>query len=185
MRKVKNLICIAASLLLVLALTTLSASATTIPVFTLSTQSSQIKYALPAGTMFNGSISTTGTIRFWVSDSNGVQIVDLGLIDHEATFGFVAQQAGNYTLNFENDFPNPVQVTFSYETNPEIPINNSTTIPLIYLTIPFAIAVIGSVLIIVLVRRKRKDALRLLAPKSEFTLIHSMRSCFLSPLLCW
>ena len=161
MRNVKNLICIAASLLLVVALTTVLASATTIPTFTLSAQSSQIKYALPAGTMFNGSISTTGTIRFWVSGSNGVQIVNLGLIDHEDTFGFVAQQAGNYTLNFENDFPNPVQVTFSYETNPEIPINNSTIIPLIYLTIPFAIAVIGSVLIIFLVRRKRKDALRI------------------------
>ena len=156
MHKVKNLICIAASLLLVVAMTTLSASASTVPAFTLSAQSSQIKYDLPAGTMFNGSISTTGTIRFWVSDPNGVQIVNLGLIDHEANFGFVAQPAGNYTLNFENDLPNPIQVKFSYETNPEIPTNNYTTIPLIYLTIPIAIAVIGSVMIICLVRRKRK-----------------------------
>ena len=148
------------SLLLVLAITTLSASATTIPTFTLSAQSSQLKYTLPAGTTFNGSISTTGTIRFWVSDPNGFQIVNLGLIDQEATFSFVAQQAGNYTLNFENDLPNPVQVTFSYETNPDISTNNSTSIPLVYLTIPIAIAVIGSVLIIVLARRKRKPVLK-------------------------
>jgi len=165
MLKVKDLIYIAVSLMIIVAMCTVSASATAIPAFTLSTQSSQIKYALPAGTMFNGSISTTGTIRFWVSDSNGIQIINLGLIDHKATFGFVAQQAGDYTLNFENDLPNPIQVNFSYETNPEIPTNNSTAIPLIYLTVPFAIAIIGSVLIIVLVRQKRKDALRLLTTK--------------------
>jgi hypothetical protein len=156
MHKVKNLICIAASLLLVVATTTLSAFAAPIPTFTLSAQSSQLKYTLPAGTTFNGSISTTGTIRFWVSDPNGVQIVNLGLIDQEATFGFIAQQAGNYSLNFENDLPNPIQVTFSYETNPDISTDNSTSIPLIYLTIPITAAVIGSVLIIVLARRKRK-----------------------------
>jgi hypothetical protein len=156
MHKVKNLICMATSLLLVVAITALSASAVTIPAFTLSAQSSQLKYTLPAETTFNGSISTTGTIRFWVSDPNGVQIVNLGLIDQEATFGFVAQQAGNYSLNFENDLPNPIQVTFSYETNPDISSDNSASIPLIYLPIPIVVAVIGSVLIIVLARRKRK-----------------------------
>ena len=156
MRKVKTLIYLAASLLLVVSITTLSASAITIPTFTLSAQSYQLRYTLPAGTTFNGSISTTGTIRFWVSDPNGVQTIDLGLIDKEATFGFVAQQDGNFTLNFENDLPNSIQVTFSYKTNPETPTNNSTTIPLIYLTLPITIAVIGSVLIIFLARRKKK-----------------------------
>jgi hypothetical protein len=91
-----------------------------------------------------------------VSDPQGFQIVNLGLIDQKATFGFVAQQIGNYTLNFENDLPAAVQVTFSYETSPEVPINNSTFIPLVYLSIPIAVAVIGSVLIFVLLRRKRK-----------------------------
>ena len=166
MRKIKNSICIVSSLLLVLAITTLPASATTIPTFTLSAQSSQLKYALPAGTTFNGSISTTGTIRFWVSDPNGFQIVNLGLIDQEATFSFVAQQAGNYTLNFENDLPNPIQVTFSYETNPDISTDNPTSIPPIYLTIPIAIAVIGSVLIIGLARLKRKQRLKTASPKT-------------------
>jgi hypothetical protein len=156
MCKVKNFIYIAASLLLVVAMTALSVSATIVPTFTLSAQSSHIKYALPAGTTFNGSISTTGTIRFWVSDPNNVQIVNLGLIDQQTIFGFVTHQAGNYTLNFENDLPTPIQVTFSYETNPDISTNNPTSIPLIYLTLPIAIAVIGSVLIIFLARRKRK-----------------------------
>ena len=169
MRKIKISISLVSSLLLVLAITTLSASATTIPAFTLSAQSSQLKYTLPAETTFNGSISTTGTIRFWVSDPNGFQIVNLGLIDQEATFSFVAQQAGNYTLNFENDLPNPIQVTFSYETNPDVSTNNSTSTPLVYLTIPIAIAVIGSVLIIGLARRKRKHDRRLQASKTKLT----------------
>jgi len=99
---------------------------------------------------------TTGTIRFWVSDPQGVQIVNLGLIDQEAAFGFAAKQVGNYTLNFENDLPTAVQVTFSYETSPEISTNNYTFIPLAYLSLPIAVAVIGSVLIFVLLRRKRK-----------------------------
>ena len=168
MRKIKNLLCIVSSLLLFLTITALSASATTIPTFTLLAQSSQLKYTLPAETTFNGSISTTGTIRFWVSDPNGFQIVNLGLIDQEATFSFVAQQAGNYTLNFENDLPNPIQVTFSYETNPDISTDNSTAIPLIYLTIPITISVIGSLLIIVLARRI-KILQRLPAPKTKLT----------------
>ncbi|MGE5575424.1 MAG: hypothetical protein ACM3UL_04755 [Ignavibacteria bacterium] len=137
-------------------MTPLSASAATIPTFTLSAQSSQLKYTLPAGTEFNGSISTTGTIRFWISAPNGFQIVNLGLIDQKATFSFVAQQAGNYTLNFENDFPNPIQVMFSYETNPDISTNSSTFIPLIYLAIPITIAVAGSILILFSMRRRNK-----------------------------
>jgi hypothetical protein len=156
MQKIKNLAPIFVSLFLVAVITTLSASAVSIPTFTLSAQSSQLNYALPAGTTFNGSISTTGTIRFWVSDPQGVQIINSRLIDQKAAFGFVAEQVGNYTLNFENDLPTAVQVTFSYETNPEIPTNNSTFISLAYLSIPIAVAVIGSVLIFVLLRRKRK-----------------------------
>jgi hypothetical protein len=156
MQKVKNLVPIVASLFLVVAITTLSASATSIPTFTLSAQSSQLNYALPAETTFNGSISTTGTIRFWVSDPQGVQIVNSRLIDQKAAFGFVTKQVGNYTLNFENDLPTAVQITFSYETSPEIPTNNSTFIPLAYLSIPITVAVIGSVLIFILLRRKRK-----------------------------
>jgi hypothetical protein len=156
MQKVKNLAPIVVSLFLVVAITTLSVSATSIPTFVLSAQSSQLNYALPAGTTFNGSISTTGTIRFWVSDPQGVQIVNSRLIDQEAAFGFVAKQVGNYTLNFENDLPTAVQVTFSYETSPKISTNNSTFIPLVYLSIPITVGVIGSVLIFILLRRKRK-----------------------------
>jgi len=91
------------------------------------------------------------------SDPIGFQIVNLGLIDQEATFSFVAQQAGNYTLNFENDLSNPILVTFSYETNPNISTNNSLSLPLIYLAISITVAVIGSVLIIGLARRKGKQ----------------------------
>lgn len=158
MKKTKSLAFTVLTVLLTLSLLTLSASATTVTTFTLSAQSTQLQYLLPAETTFNGSISTTGTVRFWVSAPNGSQIVNLGLVDKAATFGFVAQQDGNYTLNFENDLPNQIQVTFSYQTNPDISdSNNSTSIPLIYLSIPLTTAVVGSILIIVLGRRKRKN----------------------------
>ena len=137
----------------------LFASATTVPAFTV-TQASQLQIAMPAGTTFNGSISTSGTLRFWVSAPNGDQIVNLALIDEPTTFGFVAQQNGNYTLNFENDVPrsNPIQVSFSYTTNPDISGGDSSTgIPISYLAITIIITVFGSILIIFFVRSKNKN----------------------------
>ena len=137
----------------------LFASATTVPAFTV-TQASQLQIAMPAGTTFNGSISTSGTLRFWVSAPNGDQIVNLALIDKPITFSFVAQQNGNYTLNFENDAPhsNPIQVSFSYTTNPDIYGSNSSTgIPISYLAITIIITVFGSILIIFFVRSKNKN----------------------------
>ena len=158
MKKTKLLTCTVLTALLIMSLTALSAFATTVPAFTLSSSSAQSQIMLPSGTTFNGSISTTGTVRFWVSAPNGAQIVNLGLIDKTTTFSFVAQQTGNYTLNFENDMPNSIQVDFSYTTNPDISgSNNSTGTPLSYLPIPIIIAVFGSILIIFFVRRKSKN----------------------------
>ena len=110
-----------------------------------------------AGTTFNGTISTTGDVRFWVSAPNYAEIVNLGIIDKTTTFSFVAQQNGTYTMNFENDMSNSIQVTFSYVTNPVIPgSNNSTGISQSYLLITVIIAVLGSFLIIFVLHRKSK-----------------------------
>ena len=144
--------------LIIVPFTALSASATVVPAFNVSSLS-QLQIELPAGTTFNGSISTSGTLRFWVSAPDGGLIVNLGLIDVPSTFGFVAQQSGNYTLNFENDLPSstPIQVSFSYSTNPDISgSNNSTGISTSYLVITVIITVLGSILIIFFVRRKNK-----------------------------
>ena len=133
----------------------LVASATTLPAITLSASSAQLPIMLPTGTTVNGSISTTGTVRFWVTAPNGVQIVKLGLIDTTTTFSFVANQNGNYTMNFENGLTNPIQVTFSYVTDPDISGGSSSTgIP--YKVISIVIAALGSTLIIFFVRRKNK-----------------------------
>lgn len=135
----------------------LLASATTLPAITLSASSAQLPIMLPTGTTFNGSISTTGTVRFWVSEPNGAQIVNLGLIDKTTAFSFIAQQNGNYTMNFENDLTNSIQVTFTYVINPDISSsNNSTGIPLVYLITSIIIAILGSILIIFFIRRKSK-----------------------------
>jgi hypothetical protein len=110
------------------------------------------------GTTFNGSITTTGAIRFFISAPNGTVIANLSLIDKSATFSFVAQQNGTYILNFENDLPNSVQVSFSYVTNPDISGGgNSPGIPFSYLSIFIIVAVVGSIVIFFVMRRRRKN----------------------------
>ena len=135
-----------------------SSVSATVSTFSVS-PSSQIQFLLPQGTIFNGSISTSNTVRFWVSAPDGAQIVNLGLIDQSATFSFVAKQDGNYTMNFENGIPyaNPPQVTFTYSTTPDVTSNNSTGIPFTYFLAITIIAVCGAVWIVFLVRRKNKD----------------------------
>lgn len=157
-KKTKFAIWVVLAVFLLMSVMISSAFSTTVPTFTLSSQLSQLTYVLPQGTTFNGSISTTGLVRFFVSAPNGSIIVNLGIIDKTATFGFVSQQNGTYTLNFENDLPNSIQVTFSYVTDPEIPgSDNSTGISPIYLLIVVIVAVVGSFLIIFIMRRKSKN----------------------------
>jgi hypothetical protein len=159
MKRLQLLTCVIIAALLIVSLTAVSASATTVSPFTLSSSAGQLQYDLPAGTVFNGSISTTGTVRFWVNAPNGAQIVNLGLIDEYASFGFVAQQSGNYTLNFENSLPDSVQVIFSYVTDPDISGNADAaqTVPNYTLILVLAVvAVVGSILIIFFIRRKNK-----------------------------
>ena len=158
--KTKFLLAAASALLILTSLMILSASASTatFPTFTLSQSTTQLHYALPVGTQFNGSISTTGPVRFFASEPNGTVIVNLGLIDKAATFSFTAQQSGNYTLNFENDLPTLIEVTFSYKTNPDISESkNSGGIPLVFLPIFITVAVLGSLIIIFIIRRKNKN----------------------------
>ena len=129
--------------------------ATTVPTFTLSASSKQLQYVLPQGTTFNGTIATTGSVQFWVNSPNEFEIVNLGIIDKTTTFSFVATQNGTYTLNFENDMSNSIQVTLSYETNPAIPGSSSTGIsPSYLLLITVVVAVLASFLIIFILRRK-------------------------------
>ena len=136
----------------------LSAFATTVSTFTLpSFSSTNVQCVLPLGTTFNGSIHTTGDVRFFVSAPNGFEIVDLGIIDKTATFNFTAEQNGSYTMNFENDLSNSIQVTFSYATNPMIQSgNNSTGISLDYSLMVVSIAALASFLIILLLQCRSK-----------------------------
>jgi hypothetical protein len=142
--------------LLLASLMPLSAFATTVPSFTLSASSNQLQYVLPSGTTFNGSVSTTGDVRVWVN-SPEAEIVNLGIIDNTTAFSFVAQQNGTYTVNFENDMSNTIQVTFSYVTNPVIPGSNSSSgVNQTYLAMTAIIAILGSLLIIFFLRRQSK-----------------------------
>jgi hypothetical protein len=175
MAKTKLLTVTILTVLIIISSSTLSAFATTVPTFNVSPLStSQLPIFLPTGTIFNGSISTTGTVRFWVNSPTGAQIVNRGLVDNTTEFDFVAEQDGNYTMNFENGLPtsDPVQITFSYVTNPDISGgNNSTETPLLYLLIFITITVVGSVLIIILVHRKNKKRVLKVTSKNHSSLL--------------
>ena len=156
MKKTKLLISATLAVLLLASLMAVEAFATTVPAFTLSASSNQLQYMLPQGTTFNGTIATTGPVQFWVSAPNNAEIVNLGIIDKTTTFSFVATQKGTYTLNFENDMSNSIQVTFSYVTNPVIQGINPAGISQSYLIITVIIAVLGSILIIFIIHAKTK-----------------------------
>ena len=147
---------VALAIFLSITLMVCPAFATTSTSFNLALSTNQIQFKIPAGTTFNGTIETSGMIRFWVTAPTEAQIVNLGIIDKSGTFSFVAQQNGTYTFNFENDLPNTVQVTFSYSANPQLP-NGGTGTALSYTVIAIiVVAVAGSLLIILAVRRKSK-----------------------------
>ena len=136
------------------------AQATEVEPFNLSHSTGQLLYVLSVGSIFNGSVSATGSVRVWMNAPNGEQIINLGLIDVPTNFGFVAQQNGTYILNFENDLQNTISVTFSYQTIPELfagkDDNNPYRLSLSYLIIPILLSIFGSVLILLVMRRKNK-----------------------------
>ncbi len=172
MKKLAFAAFVALAAILAMSLMAVSVSATDVEPFTLAASAGQLRYDLPAGTVFNGTITASGTIRFWINAPSGVQIVNLGLVDGYGTFGFVAQQAGNYTLNFENEFFNPIDVSFSYTTNPDIggaPVQSGPNITL--LLVVAVVAVVGFALIFVAIRRKNKK--QKIADAANSTLVAS------------
>ena len=156
MQNIRIAISAALAVLLLVLLAAPAVFATTEPSFTLSASSNQLYYGMKAETVFNGSISTTGDVRFWVSAPNEEEIVNLGIIDKSSTFSFVAQQNGTYTMNFEEDTSNTVTVTFSYTSNPAVSDLNSPAINPLYLLVTVLVAVFGSILIIIIIRRRNK-----------------------------
>ncbi|HUK84954.1 MAG TPA: hypothetical protein VLU95_03740, partial [Candidatus Acidoferrum sp.] len=94
MKKTKLIVCATLIAFLLIMVMFSSVFATTVPTFTLSSQTSQLTYLLPQGTTFNGSISTTGGVRFFISAPNGTIIINLGIIDKPTIFSFVSQQNG-------------------------------------------------------------------------------------------
>ena len=156
MQKNRMTISVTLAVLLLVLLAAPAAFANTEPSFILSASSNQLYYGIKVGTVFNGSISSTGEVRFWVSAPNAEEIVNLGIIDKSATFSFVAQQNGTYVMNFEEDTSNTVTVTFSYTSNPAVSDLNSPGINLLYLIVTVLVAVFGSILIIIIIRRRNK-----------------------------
>lgn len=163
MKKTKLLFSVSLTVLLLTSFLSLSVFCVSVQTFTLpSFSATYLQYVIPEGTTFNGSISTTGSVRFFASDPNGSEIVNLGIIDKNASFGFLAQQTGKYTLNFENELPNSdVQVTFSFVTNPAIQsTNNSSGIPFVYVLTTIEIIVALAVLLIIFFMRRRQSKIK-------------------------
>ncbi len=138
--------------------TALLTSATITENFTITGTTQQYILDLPAGTIFNGSITTTGLVRVWVNDANGSIVANLGIFDQNAQLNFVAAKEGNYTINFEDDLPNTIQVTVSYQTDPELQTDSSSLLPYVYLPVFVVVTVAGVVLILFFSRKNRKNS---------------------------
>jgi hypothetical protein len=128
-----------------------SAFATQVPLFTLQPFSaSYLIYNLPKGTTFNGSISPTSDVRVFVSNPSNVEIVDLDIINQATTFTFTATQNGNYTIYFENDLNDAVDISFSYVTNPAIPNNTNSPFPISFSDLLTIIGIVAIAVILIL-----------------------------------
>lgn len=132
------------------------ASAAVTSNFSITGTIKQIPIDLPSGTIFNSTITTTGTVRVWASDANGSLVANLGLVDNQGQLNFVAVKGGVYTISFENNLLSTVQVTFSYQTNPDISGGNNSVLPISYLPVFIIVTVVGCVLIIYFGRRNRR-----------------------------
>ena len=130
-------------------------SASTTETFTVSQATQRYTIELPQGAIFNGSLTTTGTVRVWVNDANGTQLANLGLVDTNGQFSFVAAHEGNYYVNFENNLANTVQVTFTYQTNPEL--ETTSALPVFLLPIVAIIIAAVCIILVIVIRRKFKD----------------------------
>jgi len=161
-RKAGLIFSVLLALLLTLSLAPVSFAASSTK-FTIALSTNQIQFRIPAGTQFNGSIATTGMVRFWGSGPNGTQVVNLGIVDKSATFSFNTTASGIYTFNFENDLPNTITVTFTYTSNPPLPETGTGALTTYLLVAIVAVAIGGSLLIIFLVRRKIKKVTELQA----------------------
>jgi hypothetical protein len=147
-------ITLTALILLIAASSMLGVQASTTETFTVTHTTYQITFNLPAGTTFNGSLSTTATVRVWVSNANGSLVTNLGLVDNAASFSFVAAQEGNYHIYFENSLSTSATVTFTYETDPELS-GGSSLLPFWLWPVFVAVTVVGCIAILYLNRQRK------------------------------
>ena len=145
------------AVLLGLSLAALSASASTTETFTISGNTLQYTLCMPAGTKFNGSIATTGLVRVWVNDANGATVANLGIIEENAALNFVADKEGNYTINLQNGIPTTIQVTLSYDTDPELQTDSASLLPFTYLPVFIAVTIAGAALILAFNYKNKKQ----------------------------
>jgi hypothetical protein len=147
----------ALTLLLAASFLLLIAQAATTETFTVTKATYQITFNLPAETAFNGSLSTTGTVRVWVNDANGSLIANPGMVDSTASFNFIAAKDGNYYVYFENPLSNSASITFTYQTDPELPSGNQSILPFWLLPVFVVITIVGCVLILYFSRKRKHN----------------------------
>jgi hypothetical protein len=151
--KTRHLALTALTVLLAVSSLLLAAQASTTETFTVTHNTYQVTFNLPAGTEFNGSLSTTATVRVWVSDANGSLVTNLGLVDSTASFSFVAAQEGNYHVYFENSLSTSAEVAFTYETDPEL--GGGSLLPFWLWPVFVAVTVGGCIAVLYLSRRRK------------------------------
>jgi hypothetical protein len=138
--------CLRALLLILLSVTVFSiANASEVEVVQVNVLSTRtLIFNLNSGQRFSGSLAISGgagnDIDFWVTDSVGATILNLGRVSQGNSFEFTANEDGAYTLHFGN--------TFSLFTAKTVNLTYDIKAPLIFGLDPYVFIVIILVAII-------------------------------------
>ena len=129
-----------------------------------------LTFNLNQGQRFSGSLSISGgsgnDIDFWVTNSVGATILNLGRVSQGRQFAFTADRDGGFTLHFGNTFSliSTKTVTLTYDVAYDLGAPTVLGIsPYALLAIVLA-AVIIVVGVLVIVRISRKDKEKITPP---------------------
>ncbi|MCJ7761543.1 emp24/gp25L/p24 family protein [Candidatus Bathyarchaeota archaeon] len=129
-----------------------------------------LTFNLNQGQRFSGSLSISGgsgnDIDFWVTNSVGATILNLGRVSQGRQFAFTADRDGGYTLHFGNTFSlistKTVTLTYDVALDWSAPmVLGISPYSLLAIVLATVIIVVG---VLVIVRISRKDKQKITQP---------------------
>lgn len=114
-------------------------------------------FTLSSGQKVTGSLTISGgsgnDINFWVTNPQGITLLNDGTVSQRTTFGFTAQSSGAYTLHFDNRFSTVSTKIVIYTLHFGLP--TVFGILLMYIAIIIILLIVVAVLAVALSHKKR------------------------------